>query len=599
MKPILLAVFSLSIGCVSGQYALGPDSQPQDGVPKGVISKHVLAPGKYYPGTPHNYSIYVPAQYDAAKPAPFMIFLDGSGSLGNQQRVPVVFDNLIAKHELPAMIGIFIDPGVLPAASAQAMSRYERGYEYDSLSTRYSQFLIDELIPEVSKKYSLTKDPNARGISGVSTGAVGAFAAAWNRPDQFRRVLSFIGTFVAMKGADELPGLIRKTEPKPLRVFLQAGKNDHIVPEQPYGTFYAGSWPVNNKVMQEAFESAGYDTKLELGDEGHNMKQGAAIMPDALRWLWRDYPAPIVVKEPAGMKRAGWDSRGKVYSLFSADKGWEQIGSVYKSVASPVGSNDGVVYFADPSASRIYKSDAGGKVTVFKENTSGSGALAAASDGRLYAAQPARKRIVVYSAKGDEKTVAQNVDAASLAVSATGVVYFLDPTKKMVGMVDAAGKVRTAYQGSDLAQPSAMSLSPDHAMMVITDAQGRFSWSFQVAPDGALINGEPFYRLEMPESGWMSEARSVTMDAIGQVYFATAIGIQGTEANGRSAMILNAPEHGVVSGIAFAGKDWNYLYAAEGGKLFRRAVKAGGVAPWVVGKLPRPPQSSARRPDSR
>lgn len=589
MKPLLFAALCLTASCASGQYVLGPDSQPQEGVPKGIITKHVLAPGKYYPGTPHNYSIYVPAQYDASKPTAFMIFLDGSGSLGNAQRVPVVFDNLIAKHDLPPMIGIFVDPGVLPAASPQVMSRYERCYEYDSLSTRYSQFLIDELIPEVAKKYNLTKDPNARGLAGVSTGAVGAFAAAWNRPDQFRRVLSFIGTFVAMKGADELPGLIRKTEPKPLRVFLQAGKNDHIVPEQPYGTFYAGSWPVNNKVMQEAFESSGYDTKLVLGDEGHNMKQGAAIMPEALRWLWRDYPAPIVVKEPEGMQRAGWDPRGKVYSLVSADKGWQQVGETYKTVASPVGSSDGIVYFADPAANRIYKSDADGKVSVFKDSSGGSAALAAASEGRLYAAQPARKRIVVYSASGGEKTVAQNVEASSLAVSAAGVVYFIDAARKTIGMVDAAGKVRTAYQGNDLAQPSGLALSPDHGMMIVTDAQGRFSWSFQVGLDGALINGEPFYRLEMPESGWMSEARSAAVDAIGQVYFATAIGIQGTEANGRSAMILNAPEHGVVSAIAFAGKDWNWLYAAEGGKLFRRPLKAGGVAPWVVGKLPKPP----------
>ena len=134
-----------------------------------------------------------------------MIFLDGSGRLGNSERVPVVFDNLIAKGDLPPMIGIFVDPGVLPAASPEAQNRFERVFEYDSLSDRYSRFLLEELIPEVAKKYNLSKDPNDRALSGVSTGAVGAFMAAWNRPDQFHRVLSFIGTFVAMKGADGLP----------------------------------------------------------------------------------------------------------------------------------------------------------------------------------------------------------------------------------------------------------------------------------------------------------------------------------------------------------------------------------------------------------
>jgi gluconolactonase len=334
-----MRTFTLAILCATAllhaeDYTLGPDSQPQNGVPKGTVTKYKLGPGKFYPGTPHDYSIYTPARYDAAKPAPFMIFLDGSGSLGANVRVPVVFDNLIAKHDLPPLIGIFVDPGVLPAVSDQAQNRFERVFEYDSLSDRYSRFLLEELIPEVAKKYNLSSDPNDRALSGVSTGAVGAFMAAWNRPDQFHRVLSFIGTYVSMKGADSLPALIRKTEPKPIRIFLQDGKNDHVVPTEPYGTFYAGSWPINNQVMFEAFESAGYDAKLVIGDEGHNMKQGGAIMPDALRWLWRDYPAPIAAHEPVAMSQAGWDPRGKVYSTVSTDKPWEQVGETYGSVTS-------------------------------------------------------------------------------------------------------------------------------------------------------------------------------------------------------------------------------------------------------------------------
>lgn len=275
-----LAIAMVCAVLLRGQdYTLGPDSQQQGGVAKGVVTKYTLVPGKFYPGTPHNYSVYVPARYDARKPAPFMIFLDGSGVLGNSVRVPTVFDNLIAKRDLPPLIGIFIDPGVLPALSDEAQNRYERIFEYDSISGRFARFLTEELIPEVGTKYNLSKDPNDRAISGVSTGAVGAFMAAWERPDQFRRVLSFIGTFVAMKGADTLPALIRKTEPKPIRVFLQAGSNDHIVPDEPYGVFFAGSWPINNRVMFDALSYAGYDVKLELGTEGHNMKHAPQSCP--------------------------------------------------------------------------------------------------------------------------------------------------------------------------------------------------------------------------------------------------------------------------------------------------------------------------------
>ena len=589
MKTAALFLLCATAIVSAEEYALGPDSQPQPGVPKGTVSKYKLEPGKFYPGTPHNYAIYVPAQYDAAKPAAFMIFLDGSGSLNNNVRVPVVFDNLIAKHDLPPLIGIFVDPGVLPAVTSQAQNRFERVFEYDSLSDRYSRFLIEELIPEVAKKYNLSKDPNDRALSGVSTGAVGAFMAAWNRPDQFHRVLSFIGTFVAMKGADAMPALIRRTEPKPIRVFLQAGKNDHIVPGQPYGTFYGGNWPMNNRVMLEALESTGYDAKLVLGDEGHNMKHGAAIMPEALRWLWRGYPNPIVAKEPAAISQPGWDPRGKVFSTVSIDKPWQQVGETYTSVTSPAGDESGNVYFADPAANRIYKSDAGGKVALFRNNSSGAKALAIGPGERLYAFQSASKRIVSYGAGGDEKVVAPNVEASGIAINAKGAIYFADAVHKTIGYIDARGQARIVYSGGEIAVPSAVALSPDQAMLVVTDAQSRFSWSFQIAADGSLINGEPFYRLEMPEAGWISGAHGVTLDSIGQVYFATAVGLQVCEANGRVAQILNSPEHGAIGSLTFGGKDRNWLYVAEGGKLFRRPVKVNGVSSDAPAALPKPP----------
>jgi enterochelin esterase-like enzyme len=368
MKTLILAALAAAALLQAQEYALGPDSQPQSGVPKGTVTKHRLDPGRFYPGTPHDYSIYVPAQYSAGRPTPFMIFLDGSGSLNNSTRVPVVFDNLIAKHEIPPLIGIFVDPGVLPASASQFQSRFERVFEYDSLSDRFSRFLLEELIPAVAAKYNLSKNPDDHAISGVSTGAVGAFMTAWNRPDEFHRVLSFIGTYVAMKGADGLPALIRKTEPKPIRIFLQDGKNDHITAAEPWGTFYAGSWPINNQVMYEAFQSAGYDVKLEIGSEGHNMRQGAAIMPDALRWLWRGYPEPIGVHEPAAMTQPGWDTRGNVYSIVWASKPWEQVGGTYSSVASPTVAWDGSVFFADYSADRIYRVDPRGKAGQFRRH---------------------------------------------------------------------------------------------------------------------------------------------------------------------------------------------------------------------------------------
>jgi enterochelin esterase-like enzyme/sugar lactone lactonase YvrE len=589
MKLLALAILFAAALVYVGDYVLGPDSQPQSGVPKGSIAKYELKDGTFYPGTPHTYSIYVPAQYDARKPTPFMIFLDGDLFLLNSVRVPVVFDNLIAKHDLPPLIGIFVDPGTLPTVSDQAQSRVERIFEYDSLSDRYSRFLLEELIPEVAKKYNLSKDPGDRALGGLSTGAVGAFMAAWNRPDQFHRVLSFIGTYVAMKGADALPALIRKTEPKPIRIFLQDGKNDHIVPAEPYGTYFAGSWPINNQLMFEAFESAGYDAKLVMGDGGHDMEQAAAIMPEALRWLWRGYPDPIVVHEPAAMHQPGWDPRGKVYSVVSADKPWQLISDAYGSMASPTADKDGNVFFSDPAAGRIYKADPNGRVSLFNNHATGVRALRVGPDGRLYASQPAVERIVFYGADGDEEVVAQNVRADDIAITAQSTLYFADAVHKTVGYVDAKGRMRVVYDGGEIALPSGLALSPDQAMLIVTDGQARFSWSFQIAPDGSLIHGEPFYRLEMPEAGSMSGVQGVIEDSTGQVYFATPVGIQFCEANGRVAGILNPPEHGAISDLAFAGKNLDWLYVAESGKLFRRSVKVTGAAVGSPTKPPQPP----------
>jgi gluconolactonase len=582
MKNIVLAALFAVPLLHCQDYSLGPDSQPQPNVPKGVVTKYTLPPGKYYPGAPHNYSVYVPAQYNASKPAAFMIYLDGSGALGNGQRVPVVFDNLIAKGDLPPLIGIFIDPGVLPALSDDAQNRYGRVFEYDNISGRFAHFLEDEMIPAVAAKYNLSKNPDDHAIAGVSTGAVGAFVAAWNRPDMFHRVLSFIGTFVSLKGAETLPATVRRTEPKPIRVFLQAGKNDHVAPEQPYGVFYGGSWPMNNRVMYEALQFGGYDVKFELGEEGHNMKQGAAIMPDALRWLWRGYPAPIIVKEPAAITSAGWEPRGQVYSVISAGKPWEQVGGVYKSVASPTADKDGNIYFSDPQAGRIYKGD-----KVFKSNTGGATALRIGADGRLYAASPTRKRIVSYGTSGDEKTVAESVSATDLALTAKGGIYYTDTAAKTVGYIDPSGKKIIAYNGGEIEKPVALSLSPDQAMLIVGDGQLRFSWSFQIAKDGSLINGEPFYRVDLQEVHPESGVAGVTVDSIGQAYFATGLGIQYCEQNGRCAGIVSKPEiHGALGGIALIG---DTLYAAQGTKLFRRAVKVKGVAAWAPVKAPKPP----------
>jgi gluconolactonase len=595
-------------------YSLGSDSQPQPDVPKGMLTRHVLAPGKFYPGTPHNYQLYVPAQYDPVRPIAFMIFLDGSGYAGNNVRVPVVLDNLIAKRDVPPMIAIFVDPGVMPARSDEAQNRYERIFEYDSLTPRFASFLIEELVPEVARTYNVSKDANDHGIAGISTGGVGAFVAAWNRPDQFRRVITWVGSFGNFRGADRLPGLIRRTEPRPIRVFMQTGRQDLVN--------YAGSWYLENPRMAAALEFAGNDVKIELGEDGHSNRHGASILPDSLRWLWRDYPQPIGVREPqtgagrgifaqlvprrevapspqpaapaapAAAPPAGRGSgpRGAVYSLIYRDKPWEQVGDTYQSAASPAVDKDGNVFFADPARNRIYKSDAARRVSVFKENTGGARALRVGADGRVYASQPAAKRLVSYGPAGDEKIVAENVHANDLALTKNGAIYFVDTEQRTVGGIDEKGQRRIVYKGDEIMSPTALTLTPDQAMLLIGDGMDRYQWSYQIAADGSLVNGEPFQRLEMPEEGLFSGVSGLTVDSLGYMWATSAMGIQVCEQPGRCSNILNKPEFTAapMTGIAFGGPDRTWLYVTQGSKVFRRETKRTGVVAWQPVKPPQP-----------
>jgi gluconolactonase len=245
--------------------------------------------------------------------------------------------------------------------------------------------------------------------------------------------------------------------------------------------------------MFEALEYSGYDAKLEMGTEAHNMKQGGAIIPDALRWLWRGYPEPIVVREPPQMKEAGWDPRAKVYAMVSVDKPWEKVGGSYGDVVSPTGDEAGDVFFADTKADRIYKADEDGKVSVFRERAGGVRALRVGPGSVLYAYQAEHHQIVAYAPGGEQRVVARGVDVSDMAVTIKSGVYFTDAVHKTIGFVDGAGKVRVVYQRGEIAVPTGVALSGDQAMLVVSDALSRYSWSFQIAKDGSLVNGEPFY----------------------------------------------------------------------------------------------------------
>jgi gluconolactonase len=562
-----------ALTAAADEYTLGPDSQRQPNVPRGTVTEHSWT-SKIFPGTTRDYWVYVPAQYNAQKPAALMVFQDGDRWVNEKGafHAPIVLDNLIQKGEMPPTIGVFINPGVLAARSGEQQARYNRSLEYDGLGDRYARFLIDEILPEVAKQYNISTNPDDRGIAGSSSGAIAAFTAAWNRPDVFHRVLSYIGSYTDLRGGDIYPALIRKTEPKPLRVFLQDGTND--------ANIYAGSWYLANQSMASALEFAGYDVKFVVGTERHNSKHGSAILPDALRWLWRDYPRPIV-----NLKKYG--DRHFISSIVDLDHGWEMVSSGHKFTEGPAVDRQGNVFFSDIPNNRIYRAGVDGKVTVFKEDTGGVNGLMFGPDGRLYACQNGRKRIVAYGPDGKEAVLAEGVDSNDLAVTSRNEVYFTDPPHGQVWFIDAKGEKRVVVS-KGITFPNGVRLSPDQSLLTVADTKEKWVWSFQVQADGSLANGQPFYRLETPDDSSMSVADGMTLDTEGHLYVATRLGIQICDQPGRVVAIIDKPQPGALSNVVFGGANLQMLYVTAGDKVFRRPMKRKGVVSWMQVKPPVP-----------
>ncbi|HJQ25309.1 MAG TPA: alpha/beta hydrolase-fold protein [Blastocatellia bacterium] len=280
----------------NSQYRLGPDSLPQEGVPKGEIRGPFVIPSKAYPGTQHTYWVYVPAQYDAAVPAALMVFQDGQAfkDENGDMRAQNVFDNLIYRREIPVMIGVFINPGRTPEQPEPNPKEWgdrttNRPTEYNSLDDRYARVITEELLPVLYKEYNISKDADMHGIGGSSSGAIAAFTVAWQRPNAFRKVLSNVGSFVNLRGGHVYPELVRSSPRKPIRVFLCDGRNDNRgfrngVYDEKMDWFY------QNVRLMKALTEKGYDVSYTWGMNLHGQKFGGAIMPEMMRWLWRDGP---------------------------------------------------------------------------------------------------------------------------------------------------------------------------------------------------------------------------------------------------------------------------------------------------------------------
>lgn len=294
---LLTILFTLALGMRAGH----------------VLIDGVLEHSDIYPGTVHTFQIYVPDQYDGRRPAALYVGLDGV--LCN---APQVMDSLITAKKMPCTIGVFLQPGIVKSGDGTVL-RYNRCYEFDNTTGDFAAFLETELLPAVEKTKTpkdkaikLSRRPWDRMIFGLSSGGIAAFNAAWHRPDLFGKVFTGVGTFVAMRGGNDLQALVRKTEPLPLRIFIQDGTADVWNP-------LFGHWYEGNQMLASALQFAGYDVECDWSDGGHNVKRSTEIFAHVMEWMWRDWPAPPAVGTSANDFLQGL--------LSSNDLGWEKVGN--------------------------------------------------------------------------------------------------------------------------------------------------------------------------------------------------------------------------------------------------------------------------------
>jgi len=560
------------------QYLEGPDSHVQPGVPQGQTFQFELTGKRYYPGTKSTIFVYVPAQYTPDKPACLCVGLDGPGYLPQ-----TVFDNLIAKKQMPVTIGVFVTSGTLNKPGTDQPVRFDRCYEFDSTNDTFDRFLFGEVLPAVEQHKAsdgrvlrLSADPNDHMIYGGSSGGVCAWTAAWQRPDLFRRVFTAIGTFVGMRGADMYPTLVRKTEPKPIRIFQQDGAQDTWNP-------LFDNWYTQNRSMEESLSFAGYDNNHSWGKLGHEGSHAQSLFPDVVKWLWRDYPAPI---------QAGVSGNSMLNSVLVKGRAWQPVAGSYTAPAHLAVSPAGDVYFSD-AGTIIRKVGADGATTVFAHSPAPVDAAAFGPDGRLYAAL-ADGRIVSFSAAGKPAAFASGVHARGLFVASDGSVYASEPgahddTPSRLWLIKPGGLKTVLDTG--LHRATGLLLTPDHNLLFAAEGHTHWVYSYALPPaGGALQDKQRFYWLHTAESADDeaddSGATDMADDSQGNLYVATRMGVQVCDRNGRVEGILTLPD-GAVSSLSFGGAKFDHLYIVCGGRLYERPLQVPGV-PGFAPPMPLP-----------
>ena len=480
---------------------------------------------------------------------------------------------------MPVTVGVFVPPGVVKPTSPDALPRFNRSYEYDGLGDSYARFLLDEVLPAVEakaapdgRKIVLSKSGNDRAIGGSSSGAVCAFTAAWERPDAFRRVFSAIGTYVGLRGANVYPTLIRKVEPKPLRVYLEDGENDLNI--------YGGDWWMANQEMERSLKFAGYEVEHSWGKGGHSGAAGTKLFLDAMRWLWKGWPeapktGPRV--QPAtrdiGPRRRLATRRRRVQVHGGAGRQCEGRSLLQRRRRRrrPIRS----ARTASPSCS-------------WKPPSAATARRSARTAGCTPTPPPACSP---WDAAGKSTLAASGFKGNDLVVRHDGGIFvtapFAKPNDSQIYYVSPKGESKVVDTGLKFA--NGICTSPDQSLLYVADSRTHWVYSYQIMKDGYLTNKQKYFHIHVPDAAEDSGVDGLRTDTAGRLWAATRMGLQVCDQAGRVNCIIPTP-NGKVSNLTFGGEKFDALYVTCGDKVYSRKVKAVGSNAYMPPTTPKAPR---------
>jgi len=522
--------------------------------PSGAVVGGEFRDSAIYPGTTRTYRVYIPAQYDAARPACLYVSQDG-----HNKAFTDVMDMLIDAREMPVTIGLFITSGLREAPTDAGGSRGTRCVEYDSLGDDYARFVLEEMIPFIVRTHGvrLSGSGDDRAIGGCSSGGICAFNAAWERPDAFRRVYTNSGSFVAFRGGNQLPALIRKYEAKPIRVFT------HVATQDMENS--GGNWWFANQEFERALAFSGYDYHYQWSGGGHGDRYLDAFA-DAMRWLWRDYPTPI--RASLGPPR--------IQDILRPDEPWRLIAQDLHHATSVSANASGDVFVVEASSTVLTKIALDGTCERLRHDASGVQAVAHGADGRIYGVAPLSGKVLAFDGTAPPRVLAEQVHGVALVAMRGGGCYVVgqDQGAGAIWWVPSTGPARIVATG--LKSATAVTVSLDGWILYVADGASHFVYSYRIDPDGSLSNQERLVWLHVPDDADDSGAAAVACAGPANVIvIATRMGIQTSDRDGHHQCIIPSPQ-GMMSGLCFGGKDSDILYACCGGRVYARPVNLKG-----------------------